>query len=243
MTFDSQHFCDGSAGKIHTSFGYVVRGSTHITTGNVSLDLAEGSFFFLPEGIRYRSEWVGAPRIEYYMLHMLLTPQEKQKYMPSEIKALSGQETLQIIRRIEAELKAGGVEQFSAVGRLYALCASAIPLLTPWKDHHDNPALSKAIEYIKENFDRDFTMAELAKHCFLSESRLYHLFKDELNTSPLQLRNEIRVNKAVSMIKLGRNNTRDILIETGFSSASYFRKIFKEQTGMSFSEYDKLMTR
>lgn len=241
MTFGAQHFCDGSAGKIHTSFGYVVSGSTHITIDALSLDLREGSFFFLPAGIHYRSEWTGAPKIEYYMLHMTLTQNYLQNYMPAKIEALSGHDTLKTIKDIECGLTADEAGQLAAMERFYRLFSKAFPHLTEWTEHHKNPVISKAVDYIRENIDRDMPMAELARTCFLSESRLYHIFKKELGISPLQLRNELRINQAISMMKGGHSSTEDILIKTGFSSAAYFRKIFKEQTGMTPSEYEKLI--
>ncbi|MBQ7171111.1 MAG: helix-turn-helix transcriptional regulator [Clostridia bacterium] len=241
MKFDTRHLCDGSAGKLHTSFGYIVKGCDTLTTEHLTLELKEGSFFYLPDGIRYRSEWKGSPSIEYYMLHMTFAKGDDRKFEPAEIAPLSGPETLAVISRIEEGLSGGEGEQFGALSSLYRLVARAFPYLKPWEKPEGSPALKKAVEYLKENYARDFSMAELAGHCFLSESRLYHLFDKELKISPLRLRNEIRVNRAMAMLRTGEVSLREILAETGFSSEAYFRKIFKEQTGMTLSEYVRML--
>lgn len=241
MRFDTRHFCDGSAGKLHTSFGYIVKGCDTLTTEHLTLELREGSFFYLPEGIRYRSEWKGSPSIEYYMLHMTFAREEERKFEPSRIEALSGPEMQERISRIEQGLSGGEGDQFGALAALYRLVSEALPHLNPWEEPKSSPALQKAVEYLKENYNRDFSMAELAKYCFLSESRLYHLFDRELKISPLRLRNEIRVNRAVAMLRAKETSVGEILAETGFSSEAYFRKIFKEQTGMTLSEYVRML--
>ncbi|MBQ7604526.1 MAG: helix-turn-helix transcriptional regulator [Clostridia bacterium] len=241
MIFDSRHFCDGSAGKIHNSFGYVVRGTTCITTTDITLELREGSFFFLPEGIRYRSNWNGMPKIEYYMLHMTWSDAEKMQFLPKEIPELSGPETLGILRRMEDLLNFGDERNcFEAMSLLNHLHTLALPYLVRAKKGRDT-VLTRAIAYIKNNLSDDFKMSDLARHCYVSESHLYHLFHDELNSSPLKIRNELRVMKAMTMIKNGETDLHEILAETGFSSASYFRKVFVEQAGMTMQQYRKIV--
>ena len=239
MNFNLHHFCDGSAVKSHSSIGYVVRGGSHLVTDNITLDLKSGDCFYLPVGIRYRSDWTGFDDIEYYIIHVsTLSDRAGTLYSASLLRELSTPETLTVIKSIAADLDGDLTKQFAAVSRFYDLYAKAIPYLTPVSKSKRNPVLTMAIQYIREHYLEDFTIAELAANCMISESRLYHIFKEEMSISPIQFRNEIRINKAISMMHSGAR-LKEIILSTGFNSSAYFRKTFQEYTGLAPKEYRK----
>ena len=47
----------------------------------------------------------------------------------------------------------------------------------------------------------------------------------------LRFKNQIKVNRAVNMLKYTSASVEEISTELGFANAAYFRKIFKSHTG------------
>ena len=117
--------------------------------------------------------------------------------------------------------------------------ATVLPHLNTASAPDCSPSVLKAIEYIEKHLCEEYSTAELAKECFVSESRLYHLFREEMNTTPVTYKNELRILRSIEYIKSGYKTVEEISEELGFRSASYFRRVFKDITGMSPMEYRK----
>ena len=95
----------------------------------------------------------------------------------------------------------------------------------------------KALAYIERRCCEDFPVSELAKACYVSESRLYHLFRAEMHKSPIEYKNEMKVLRSIEYLKNGYTSVEEISALLGFRSAAYFRRLFKKITGMTPSEY------
>ena len=72
----------------------------------------------------------------------------------------------------------------------------------------------------------------------VSESTLYHLFRRFLGTTPVNYRNDIRIERALPLIEGGKT-IEETAAEVGFNSAIYFRSVFINKTSMTPSEYRK----
>ena len=70
----------------------------------------------------------------------------------------------------------------------------------------------------------------------MSRSTLNRKLKAILNTSANELIRQYRLQKAVSLLSSGIDITT-VAYQVGFSSASYFSQRFKEQYGMTPTEY------
>lgn len=50
---------DATAGKINSAFGYIVKGSCTIHSTGKTIELPQGSLYYIPDGVRYHSIWNG----------------------------------------------------------------------------------------------------------------------------------------------------------------------------------------
>ena len=91
--------------------------------------------------------------------------------------------------------------------------------------------------FMETNWNRPWHMKELAEHCGLSESRLYHVFKSETGKSPVEFKNEVRIRRAAEMLLREDASVEWISEAMHFSSASHFRRMFRKYTGMTPSVY------
>lgn len=98
--------------------------------------------------------------------------------------------------------------------------------------------ISKIIEYLNQQLDRDIDIKSLASKVFISESRLMHLFKSEIG---IPIRKYILWNRlalAVKSVLEGRNLT-EASYAAGFSDSSHFTRTFKDMFGITPSDIFK----
>jgi two-component system response regulator YesN len=65
------------------------------------------------------------------------------------------------------------------------------------------------------------------------------LFKNHLGVSFITYLNTIRIRAACEMLKSGKYKLAEIATRCGFNSIPYFCKVFKDEKGMSPTEYKK----
>lgn len=102
-----------------------------------------------------------------------------------------------------------------------------------------NDLLRKAICYIQHNYQTDINVNDIAGHASISERYLRKLFSQNLNLSPLDYLNQIRINKSIELLKNTEKSVKEVCFLCGFQSPQYFSRIFKQQIGLSPREIAK----
>jgi two-component system response regulator YesN len=90
-----------------------------------------------------------------------------------------------------------------------------------------------AINYIDANYDKPVTLAEVAKACHLSVSRLAHLFKEQMGITVIDYLTSVRIERAKQMLLSTDQNCTEICFQVGYSNQSYFTRTFKDMVGMT----------
>ena len=104
------------------------------------------------------------------------------------------------------------------------------------KTSKDRVVIERIENYVDTHYAQAFSVADLAKVCFLSEGYVGKIFKRGTGKSLNQYVNEVRVEKALVLIKTTAKTISEIHYEVGIKNASYFSKIFKEILGSTPSE-------
>lgn len=81
--------------------------------------------------------------------------------------------------------------------------------------------------------NEDFGVEALCKELAVGERQLQRKLKAITNKSPNQLITSVRLHRAKELIHGQKYNIAEIAYKTGFSSPSYFSKIFKKEFGIS----------
>lgn len=102
--------------------------------------------------------------------------------------------------------------------------------------------LAFIIEYIRKNLHKDLSIKELSGKVYMSESHFHRVFKNELNISPVDFINNERIKLATSLLKDPRKKIKNIYMECGFNSMSYFIRMFKRKEKMSPKEYQSKLS-
>jgi AraC-like DNA-binding protein len=102
--------------------------------------------------------------------------------------------------------------------------------------------LEHILKQFKPHLDEDLTLGKLAHQIPTTDKKLSMLLNQHMNTSFYDLINKYRVEEIKERIK---SNTYEkytlfgIACECGFKSRTSFNRIFKQETGLSPSEYKK----
>lgn len=97
--------------------------------------------------------------------------------------------------------------------------------------------LAYVINYIKENLSKHLTIKELSEQIYMSESNFHRVFKNELNISPIDFINNERIKLATDLLKNPDKQIKEVYMECGFNSLSYFIRVFKRRELISPGEY------
>jgi DNA-binding response OmpR family regulator len=104
----------------------------------------------------------------------------------------------------------------------------------------DQKFIQKAVEVVTEHLsENEFDINQFSAEMALSRSQLHRKIKALTNKNATEFIRTIRLNKAAELLKQKTDNVTQIAYETGFNNLSWFAKAFKEQFGVSPSEYTK----
>lgn len=202
-------------GRIRTLDGFV-------------LELSPGDVFYLPCGLRYHSYWTPddapAPCVEWESYGFAFLPEADSFQYKMQLLSPTEECTHLFDRLCTLD---GSCSE--AIGLLYRLMGIFLPAMESFEREKQEILLQKARAYLKHH--PDCKMTELARACCISESGLYTLFRNCAGTTPIREKNRMLVEQAIALLMDTDYSVEQISAQLHFSSAAYFRKIFKEQTG------------
>lgn len=96
-----------------------------------------------------------------------------------------------------------------------------------------------ALEYIDENYARDISLEEISGVMNINPYYFCRLFKSATGSSFCEYLNFVRISKSEKMFKDKEKSIMDISLDVGFSSISYFNRVFRKVKGCTPSAYKK----
>lgn len=111
-------------------------------------------------------------------------------------------------------------------------------MLSELGSQNNDTVIHPALAFLYDNYHMpDITNARLAHMCNISEVYFRKRFKAGTGTSPKQFLLMLRLQKAKQMLSEGTQKIAAIAGACGFESGAHFCRTFKEQVGMTPSEY------
>ena len=209
------------------------------------IDIKPGDMIFVPYGMRYVSNWTGAPRVTYITAHFLFdspgifsrkNSYKLQKFTPSDFGEMR--------RKYEFILEkqsADETSQLAALSMFFEILSTILPHLRTAPQKKMDSRILRAIEYIEKNYTEPIAVDTLAAVSNMSTSRFYPAFRAALGATPVDYLNHYRVNRAMMLLTSdAEKSIEDISMEVGFESSTYFRRVFKKITGKSPKDYRKI---
>ncbi len=129
------------------------------------------------------------------------------------------------------------IMQFTSQEDLCAWIGAAlnefIELVYSSQDAKKVTQIQPAINYIDANYEKPIVLAEVAKACHLSVSRLAHLFKEQMQITVIEYLTSVRIERAKQLLLATSQNCTEICFQVGYCNQSYFTRTFKELAGMT----------
>lgn len=94
----------------------------------------------------------------------------------------------------------------------------------------------KATKYINDRFSEEISISEIAKNACMSISTFERHFKNQIGISPCEYLQSKRISNACAMLDDG-SSVQEACLSSGFTSCSYFIKIFKKAIGVTPNKY------
>ena len=233
--FYNYHFCRGNSNRRKTRIGVIINGSGTYIYLNKKIKVNEGDIVFIPENIYCYSEWHGTPEIKVIYVSCFMH-YEQFRYEPQIINC--DKEIKNDLIEIADLLSIDYIKELEAYSLFYKLLQKILPQMVRSKISYDK-TLQKAIEFITDNWNHDFSIGDLARKCCVSESTIYHLFQKELGQSPIKFQNCIKINVAIEYLEKQNYSIATISRLVGFNSENHFRKVFTNITGTTPLKYKK----
>lgn len=101
--------------------------------------------------------------------------------------------------------------------------------------------ISRAIAYMKLNYDSDITLSDLAMQSFISKNYFSRLFKQVTGTNFSDYIQYLRIDQACTLLKTTDMKVTDISSQVGFSDVKFFYEVFKKITGKTPGDFRKRM--
>lgn len=105
------------------------------------------------------------------------------------------------------------------------------------KGQKENPVTKKACEYILSHLSQNISLEEAADFSGVSSFYLSKLFKEEKGVSFSTYLNDRRLEKARELLGKTELSIKEITAECGYNDQNYFSRIFKNQFGVSPTEF------
>jgi len=109
--------------------------------------------------------------------------------------------------------------------------------IVPLKTEHSDDTISRAQEWMHENFQRTFGLEAPARRVGMSLRNFVRRFQQATGDSPLIYLQKLRIAAAKRLLESDRRTMQEICDAVGYQDVAFFRKLFQRQTGVSPSAY------
>lgn len=91
--------------------------------------------------------------------------------------------------------------------------------------------IARAIDWLKENYDKTFKVDDLASYSGMSTSSLHYHFRALTAMSPLQFQKRLRLNEARQLMLMEQKDATTAAFEVGYESPSQFSREYSRLFG------------
>lgn len=100
-----------------------------------------------------------------------------------------------------------------------------------------HPSLVRALQHIEHNLEKALTLEDIAQAAGISKSFLSSIFKQQLNTGPINYSISLKMNLAKRMLRNSYLSIKEISGKCGFQDDNYFCRTFRKYFHISPGQY------
>lgn len=233
---------------------YILEGGREYFIEDKFFTTHKGDFVYIPAGMLHRTDGQLTTRILTYMTKDLMehffAPKMLKAILPEEAFVFRPEESLAkdfhgLVTRLYAEYSTYMEDPTSSDTALLAgLIFKVLFFINTERNTYveqpfEDRRISSIVQYINRNFAQITSIEEIADHFFLSKYYLCHMFKAALGVPLVTYLHTIRIKAACELIESDKYKITDIATKCGFNTTPYFCKVFKDEKGITPSEYKR----
>ena len=104
-------------------------------------------------------------------------------------------------------------------------------------DTKESPYITGALEYRKTHFTKNINMAMVANQVSVNYTWFSEKFKEHTGVNFNEYLKRLRLEEAKRLLEKGCYKVYEVAERSGFSDVKYFMKQFREETGLSPTEW------
>jgi AraC family transcriptional regulator len=117
---------------------------------------------------------------------------------------------------------------------------SDAPKMIAERNYCENENISRAISFLREQYNKDYSLDDVARLANLSPFHFIRIFKSMTDKTPYDYLLDIKIEKAKELLRQKRYTITDICFLCGFNNLEHFSSVFKRKAGILPSQYRKL---
>lgn len=220
---------------------YIAKENETFYLGNVEIG-KPGSFILFAPQEKQHHIYLGEKTAEFYYVHF------KCEQLPADISLATSKVYHAPFSRQVCDMFEDIIEETLRKQPFYEkLCIyKLLHLLTvlereilsvnhPEKENFER--IAHVVQHMNKFYSSDFTLADYANMCAMSKYHFLRTFEKIVGCSPIEYRNNIRLQHAADLLLEERLAVEQISNLAGYSSASYFSSAFKQRYGLSPKQY------
>ncbi len=105
------------------------------------------------------------------------------------------------------------------------------------KNSNQGDTITKAIDYMRENIEKNVTLDNIATYVGYSKSYFTNLFKEKTGYSPINYIIQLKMQRACQLLDFSGMQINQVCYKVGISDPYYFSKLFTKTIGITPSQY------
>lgn len=101
----------------------------------------------------------------------------------------------------------------------------------------NNQLFNDILEFVNENYDKNIGLSDCGRHFHLSSNYITRMFKKYTGLSYITYINELKIKKAVELLKDTDFSIKEVAQKVGYNNLNYFYKNFNMITGVTPKNY------
>ena len=215
------------------AFVYILSGSCiYVFNDGRSFVAEAGNVIYLSGGAVY--EMTVRERYDFICVNFFFDSKEPRK---SDLFSSKDKETLENLFYRTWRIQAGGSLPIK-MSLVYRIYGEMIALrTTSYASTQHKALIEETASIITDSACDDISVSALARQAGMSEVYFRRLFRKVMGTSPARFMIDCRVSHAKELLFEDYLTLEEISERCGFSSLSYFCRVFKASTGMTPGEF------
>lgn len=238
----------GPASRPNYIIHYIMDGKGIYQVGEKKYKLSKGQGFLIePEELTFyqadqEEPWsylwvgVGGTGAKKFIQDIGLNSQQRI------FRCADGEKLNEIVMDMMKHTRSTVSDLYYLQGKLYELFSvltADVVIEELMEENKENRYIQEAVTYIRNHYAAGLTVEELAGYLGVNRSYLYTLFKNKLQLSPKEFLTKFRISRAREQLILTEESVENIAVACGYHSTLVFTKNFKQETGMTPTEFRK----